>query len=150
MSLRSQGAVLVLEDEPVIADVIVQYLASADFLPLGPFDQRAAAYALLDAITPDVAILDTGLRGGHCFSVADILRARSVPCIFTSGNDEAALPSRFAGLPLLRKPYDYRDLLAAVTGSAQCRIGWNWDDDVGRAEAGQVDTTASGAEDRGR
>lgn len=107
--------VLVLEDEPMIGELISRALESAGFGVLGPFAAEQDALHLLEGVVPDLAVLDVGLRGGTCFKVADRLADASVPIIFMSGYAEAELPERFAAHAYFSKPFDPRKLAELIS-----------------------------------
>ena len=62
----------------------------------------------------DVAILDVNLAGHPVFEVADALRVRGVPVIFSSGYGGHALREVDQGAPVLAKPFVANDLADAL------------------------------------
>ncbi len=65
---------------------------------LGPVPSVAAALALLAAGTPpDATILDVKLGGEMAFPVAEALRARRIPFMFTTGYDPSSPLTRSSG-----------------------------------------------------
>jgi len=63
------------------------------------------ALLLLDTAVVDAAMLDVNLNGERSFPVADALRRRGVPFMFSSGYGIASLPAAYRDRPLLAKPY---------------------------------------------
>ena len=51
----------------------------------------------------DAAILDVNLDGESVYPVADALRERGIPFVFSSGHAREALPDRFRDMPLVDK-----------------------------------------------
>ena len=51
----------------------------------------------------DAAILDVNLDGERVAPVADALRERGIPFVFSSGHAREALPDRFRDMPLVDK-----------------------------------------------
>lgn len=58
----------------------------------------------------DMAILDINVRGVLSFPIAEILRNRSLPFIFSSGYGERGLIDGFRDELVLTKPYDTEGL----------------------------------------
>lgn len=98
--------ILVLDDEPLIAMLIQEWLAELGCETLGPAGSVAAALDLIEDTALDGAILDVSLGGENCYSVADVLHQRQVPFAFATGRDAGAIDGRFQGALLLPKPFD--------------------------------------------
>jgi DNA-binding response OmpR family regulator len=110
-------AVLVVDDEPKILEVVRDYLNDAGFSVTTAADGRSAL-DLARAVAPDLVVLDLGLPGMDGLDVARELRRRSVvPIIMlTARSDEL---DRVLGLELgaddyLVKPFSPRELVARV------------------------------------
>lgn len=105
--------VLVVEDEYLLADEVCRELTVAGAQVIGPAATVASALELLrTSARPDAAIIDVNLGGEPVFPVADVLRARNVPFVFSTGYDDWALPPLHQGTPRCEKPVD----LAAILG----------------------------------
>src|SRR4029453_2281643 len=110
-------AVLVVDDEPKIVEVVGDYLRSAGFSVTTAADGEGAV-ALARARPPDLVLLDLGLPGMDGLDVArDLRRASPVPIIMLTARGEEA--DRVLGLELgaddyLVKPFSPRELLARV------------------------------------
>lgn len=65
----------------------------------------AKALELVGTEPIDAAILDINLAGNQVFPVADALRQRGIPFIFTSGYGRDGLPPDYRDWPMLQKPY---------------------------------------------
>ncbi|PWB93896.1 HWE histidine kinase domain-containing protein [Methylosinus sporium] len=64
----------------------------------------------------DVALLDIDLDGEPVWPVADALAEAHVPFVFTTGfANRAVTPSRFAGRPVVTKPYAAEELVGALS-----------------------------------
>jgi len=74
------------------------------------------ALAKLDAAEVDLAVVDVNLAGEPSFPVADALRARGVPFLFTTGYGQQGLPERFADAAVLAKPFRRQDIQDALAG----------------------------------
>lgn len=104
--------ILVAEDEGMLAWQIASILESAGCEVVGPFARvedvlRAAAEHQLDG-----AVLDVNLRGQPVFPAAQMLHARGVPVVLSSGyTDSSTFPEAFREAPCVRKPYDAASLI---------------------------------------
>jgi len=106
--------ILVVEDEPLIAMLVEDWLGELDCQPVGPVASAAAALALVDKFELDGAILDVSLNGHDSFAVAAALRARLVPFAFATGLGAEWIPERFRDAPTLAKPYDFERVRQVV------------------------------------
>jgi DNA-binding response OmpR family regulator len=108
----STRRVLVLEDEPLIAIMIRDWLAELGCETLGPAQTVQAALALIESSLPDAAILDISLGNQDCYPVADRLQDRVVPFVFATGSSGDNIVSRHQAAPRLSKPFSFE----AVSG----------------------------------
>ena len=107
--------ILVVEDDMMIAILIEDMLLDLGCAVAGPCNTLAGALALAGAPEPiDAAILDIDLDGVAVFPVADVLRARGVPIIYSTGFGGAALPPQDAACPVLQKPFRARAFEATL------------------------------------
>jgi CheY-like chemotaxis protein len=113
MSLLAGRRILVVEDEPLVADLLEEMLADLGGRVVGPAYSIAAALELAAAPECDGAVLDVNIRGDRIDPVARALRARRVPLIFATGYGARAAPA-VAGEPVIEKPYTLQALSAAV------------------------------------
>ena len=107
--------VLVVEDEYLLADELTIQLTDRGATVLGPASNVRAALSLIegeDAL--DGAILDVNLGGEPAYPIADTLRERGVPVLFTTGYDAAALPDRFRDVPRCEKPVNIGRIASAL------------------------------------
>lgn len=112
--------VLVVEDEPAIAELIAVNLRHNGFAPVIA-DDGAAAQRELDAVLPDVILLDWMLPGQSGLSLArrwrGDSRTRSIPILMlTARGDE---PDKVAGLDAgaddyITKPFSTQEMLARI------------------------------------
>jgi CheY-like chemotaxis protein len=106
--------VLVVEDEPLIAMLVEDWLAELDCETVGPAGSVAAALELVGGNELDGAILDVSLEGHDSFAVADALRARHIPFAFATGHGAGRIVDRFRDTPTLAKPYDFERVREVV------------------------------------
>ena len=116
MSKAFEGRrVLLVEDEAMIAMLLEDMLGDLGCEVVGPAYAIAPALALASSEAAiDVAILDVNIAGRPVFEVADALRARRVPMIFSSGYGDSGLREVDRGAPVLGKPFRAGELAAAL------------------------------------
>ena len=96
--------ILIVEDEPLIAMMLEDFVDVLGKKCVGTCDTVQAALATIDDEHPDAVILDINLSGGEkSWPIADALAARGIPFVLSSGGDEIA--DNHAGRPRLAKPY---------------------------------------------
>ncbi|MGH9409467.1 MAG: response regulator transcription factor [Vicinamibacterales bacterium] len=110
------STILVVEDEPRIAQIAKDYLEHAGFSVVTAGD-GVDALALAAARRPDLVVLDLGLPRLDGLSVARRLRETSVPIIMLTARVEES--DRLAGLEIgaddyVTKPFSPRELVARV------------------------------------
>ncbi|MHA6719285.1 response regulator [Sphingomonas sp. RS6] len=105
--------VLVVEDEPLVAFDTEHFLRESGFQIVATVDSIIDASRVLDGEDElDLVLADINLADGSGIEVARTATARGVPVLFVTGNfpDEA----RIYAAGCLSKPYQQRDLLAAI------------------------------------
>ena len=118
--MKHQPRVLVVEDEPSIAELISVNLRHNGFAPVWAED-GVAAQRELDAVLPDVILLDWMLPGQSGLALArkwrGDSRTRAIPILMlTARGDE---PDKVAGLDAgaddyITKPFSTQELLARI------------------------------------
>ena len=109
--------VLVVDDEPIVRDVVVRYLERDGFRTLTASDGDAAR-ALIEEREPSLVVLDVMLPGTDGLSLCRWIRGRSnLPVILLTARGEEA--DRIVGLELgaddyVTKPFSPRELAARV------------------------------------
>lgn len=100
------NAILVVEDEPLIAMMIEDFLDILGKKLIGPVDCVADGLAAISRGGIDAAILDVNLRDGETSeAIADALTAAGVPFVFASGGSGEGMADRFRDRPVLPKPF---------------------------------------------
>lgn len=112
---------LVVEDEYVIAADLAASLKALGVEVAGPAASVAEALTLLesDGDRLDGAVLDINLGNERVYPVADVLRGRGIPFVFTTGYDAAVVPNCYADVPRCEKPVDERRLVRFLSGVTQ-------------------------------
>lgn len=108
--------VFFVEDELILAMGVERQLSDAGCDVVGPYGQVGKAMTAARTGGFDMALLDIDLHGSETYPVADVLAAHGIPFAFLSGAERQALPIRFAGTGLLKKPFRQPELLATLLG----------------------------------
>ena len=103
--MSSARRILVVEDEPLIAMMLEDFLES-----LG-HSVSATCESVADALSEaakggfDLAILDVNLKGENVWPVAERLREQGIPFVLATGGHVDPPPAEFASVPVIEKPY---------------------------------------------
>jgi CheY-like chemotaxis protein len=107
--------ILVVEDESLIALLMMDALEEAGASVVGPCYTVAECLRAARTQDLDAAVLDVDLGGEDVFPAADELRQRGIPFIFhTAHADREELLARFGDVPVCRKPARIDDLVGAL------------------------------------
>jgi DNA-binding response OmpR family regulator len=105
MGVSGARTILIVEDEPLIAMMLEDFLESLGHTVKASCDNVADALLAVDRNGFDIAILDVNLKGENVWPVAAELRQRGVPFVLASGGHVDPPPPEFAGAPLIEKPF---------------------------------------------
>ena len=108
--------ILIVEDEPLLADTLRRLIElNPMFRVTAIAEDLAGALAAVESKTPDLALVDLQLANATSgFSVAARLHDLDIACLFTTGKaPDFPLPDLALGC--LRKPFEYEDLVRALT-----------------------------------
>ncbi len=117
MNTTSAPHILVIDDDPVIRDMVVEYLGNND-LRVSAGASGREMFEIFDREAIDLVLLDLKLPGEDGMQLARQLRERAtVPIVLLTGRNEEA--DRVMGLELgaddyVTKPFSPRELLARV------------------------------------
>jgi PAS domain S-box-containing protein len=98
--------VLLVEDEALIAMMMVDALQDLGLEVVGPFRTVPQALAAARNERLDGAILDVNVAGQQVYPVADLLAARRIPFVFLTGYSIGGIDRRYADVPVLEKPVE--------------------------------------------
>ncbi|SFH69904.1 response regulator [Bradyrhizobium sp. Gha] len=114
--------ILVVEDEYFLADDISRAFRSFGAEVAGPVGEMEDALRILhDGSIIDGAVLDVNLRNEMIFPVAQELRARHVPFVFTTGYDKVSIAPEFHDVVLWEKPVDVAAMARGLGGLISSR-----------------------------
>ena len=115
--MTSPCNILIVEDEPLIAMMLEDFLEVLERGVAGVADTCAAALEAISNGGVDAAILDVNLRGGEkSTAVAEALAERGVPFIFATGGGDEGVDERFRDRPRLHKPFTMDGVAKALEG----------------------------------
>lgn len=103
--MSSAHRILIVEDEPLIAMMLEDFLESLGHEVSGSCDTVAEASERVAAGGFDLAILDVNLRDEAVWPVATKLRDSGLPFVLATGGHVEPPPAEFSSVPLLQKPY---------------------------------------------
>jgi len=115
--MSAMTTVLVVDDEPIVRDVVVRYLRRDGFTTLEAADGDAAR-RLIETGEPELVVLDVMLPGTDGLELCRWIRSRSdLPVIMLTARGEEA--DRIVGLELgaddyVTKPFSPRELATRV------------------------------------
>ncbi|MES2955295.1 MAG: phosphate regulon transcriptional regulator PhoB [Pseudomonadota bacterium] len=134
--MKHQPRILIVEDEPAIAELIAVNLTHGGFTPVIAGDS-VAAQRELDAVLPDAILLDWMLPGQSGLALARHLRkeprTKAIPILMlTARGDE---PDKVAGLDAgaddyITKPFSTQELLARIRAVLRRRAPESVNDSV--------------------
>jgi len=114
--------VLIVEDESLVAMLLETILEDMGCVPVGPAATVDEGLQMATGEDPlDAALLDVNVAGRQVFPIAEALKARGVPFIFSTSYGEGGLPDEWRGQSTLQKPFTesaVRDALMKAMGLA--------------------------------
>jgi len=114
--MSSERRILVVDDEPLIASLVADWLVELEYAVAGPVSSAAEALQLAEQMPIDAAFLDVTLGSGDSFALAETLLAKGVAVAFITGRDAQSLPARLRGTPILGKPFDFEAMKVLLDG----------------------------------
>ena len=106
--------ILVVEDSPVVAPFTAELLEELGCKLVGTAPNIAAARQLIEAGGFDAALMDVHIRGERVFPLCQILDAKGIPFIFTSGYADWHMAEKWHDRPRLQKPYTLKQVESAL------------------------------------
>ena len=98
--------VLLVEDEALVAMLLETILEDMGCVPVGPAATVEDGLAMAaDPVPLDAALLDVNVAGQLVFPIAEALKARGVPFVFSTGYGAGGLPEEWRGHPTVQKPF---------------------------------------------
>lgn len=124
MNPLASRRIFVVEDSPVMAEVLAEMLKDLGCEVVGPMGNLGIALEMAAAEAIDAAVIDLNIRGGKVYPVARTLSQRGIPFLVVSGYGDWTMPAEWRTRPRLVKPFspealeaELRALLAAPVAS---------------------------------
>ena len=112
-------SILIVEDEPLIAMMLEDFLDSLGHTVAATCDTVSDALTRVGQGGFDLAIIDVNLNGERVWPVADRLAAQGVPYILATGGHIEPPPPEHAGVPVLSKPFTLDAIAPALAEACQ-------------------------------
>jgi len=113
--MSSARSVLIVEDEPLIAMMLEDFIESMGHTVVSGAETVEGALALIEVGGFDFVILDVHLRGRtECWPIADALVERGIPFILATGGHTSTPPAHHADVPTLVKPFTMESVRVAL------------------------------------
>ncbi len=106
--------ILLIEDDPHIAAMMVELLEEADYAVDGPYATLAEGVAAVAEHLPAGAVLDVRLKDGEVGMLADDLDLYDIPYLFCSGASDHSALRDHPEAPQVDKPRMGIDLIPAL------------------------------------
>jgi CheY-like chemotaxis protein len=104
----SSRRILIVEDESLVAMLLETILEDMGCATVGPIASVEDALTLLEGDQTeslDGALLDVNVAGREVFPVAEVLQARGVPFVFSTGYGQGGLPDEWRSHATIQKPF---------------------------------------------
>ncbi len=98
-------SILIVEDEPLIAMMLEDFLESLGHSVHASCENVADALQQVEQGGFDLAILDVNLNGQTAWPVARKLRDNNIPFVIATGGHVEPPPAEFVNVPVIEKPY---------------------------------------------
>lgn len=107
--------ILIVEDEVIIAMDLEDIVGEIGADIAATCHSLPTAMQLAESLECDAAILDVDVNGQAVFPVAEKLRERGIPFLFSTGHFPLTnITDRFADTPICPKPVNQRNLRIAL------------------------------------
>jgi CheY-like chemotaxis protein len=106
--------IFLAEDEFAVLLLIEDMLATLGCKVAAAASTLASASQRAENCDVDAAVLDINLSGKRIYPVADILRRRNVPIIFSTGYGLTGIDPEWAHYPVVQKPFAIEQLARAL------------------------------------
>jgi CheY-like chemotaxis protein len=121
----TEETILVVDDEPLVRDLLVQFLSLRGYRALGVKD-GSAALSMVEQTPPDLILLDLFMPGMGGVEVLKQLRQREYTggvIVITGSHDEERLDEAWALGPqeVIGKPIDLEQMLISIQLVLVCR-----------------------------
>ena len=113
--------ILIVEDESLVAMLLETILEDLGCSIAGPEGSVSGGLSAAQSEQIDAALLDVNVAGELVFPIAETLKKRGIPFVFSTGYGESGLPEQWRGHTTIQKPFTevaVRDALLLALGKA--------------------------------
>jgi DNA-binding response OmpR family regulator len=110
--------ILVVEDDPLIALDLCDFLEGQGHVVIGPATSVGKALDLIQCEKPDAAVLDVNIGGSPVVPIAEALRITGTPFVVVSGHTPEWQPEALQCGRWLLKPHKEAELRHAIANLA--------------------------------
>lgn len=105
--------ILIVDDEPLITEMMEEWLSELGHIVIGPAHTLARALEL-GACDIDAAIVDVSLGKDNSYPLVDALIARGLPFALATGYDPSGVEVKYRDQPILGKPFEFATFQVAI------------------------------------
>jgi two-component system, response regulator PdtaR len=108
--------ILIVEDEELLAELLLDELTEAGHEVIGPAATEAEALQIAAETTPELALVDINLRDGSRGTMVArrLYKHRKVPSLYMTSAAAEARENRTGALGVVTKPYVIPTVLASI------------------------------------
>lgn len=106
--------IMLVEDESLVLMLLEDMLKDMGHSVACTASELDEALELARDAPYNLAIIDINLKGQRTFPVAEIVKDRKLPLIFSTGYGANGIDPKFADIPVLCKPFDDKSLAGAL------------------------------------
>lgn len=114
--MNQPNRVLIVEDEMLIALMLKDMLTETGLTVEAIAKDFNSGLEFAQKSDVDLAILDINLNGKEAYPIAEILRKRGIPFIFSTGYGESSIKPDFDHVTCIMKPFQQDMLIDAIEG----------------------------------
>jgi DNA-binding response OmpR family regulator len=106
--------ILIIEDEFLVADYLESIVREMGHDEVFVALDIATGMSLLEAMSPDFAILDVNIGQALVFPLATKLLQRKIPFVFSTAKPKEWFPEEWRNHPVIPKPLETERLVATM------------------------------------
>jgi DNA-binding response OmpR family regulator len=110
MNIENGRRILVVEDEAAVCMMIEDMVLDFGCEVVGPAATFDQAMHLARQEEFDAAVLDIRIGQNAVYPIADLMRSRGIPFLFSTGYGSEVVPERFRDVAVLNKPFAFNCL----------------------------------------